>query len=742
MATMACAQSAPVTRKNLAGILGFERPGSGSLPGGWTGYPPGTVQRESSVVHSGHWAVRLDRTHQPGGGLSALTAAIPIDFGGKTIELRGWLKTRNVSGFAGLWIREDAGQSAVEMDNMQNRRLHGTNGWREFSVSVPVAGNADRLLFGALLSGTGVAWVDGLRLLVDGKPVADAPPPTRSPSSGIPVATLTPLQIDNLSLLARVWGFLKYYDPAVTSGHYDWDAELLRVMPAVLSAPGAAASHAAISRWIDSLGPIEPCTHCATLSATGLVVHPSLAWIHDTRLLGPSLSHQLEIVYKNRVPGQQYYVALAPQVRNPVFLHEKSYVSIRFPDAGYQLLGLFRLWNIVEYWAPDRQDVGENWPDVLRAFIPQAAEARSWNAWTLVMMRFIAEIHDTHANLWTSLALRPPTGFCRLPVNLRFIGVDPVVSGYTSQKTGPTSGLQPGDVIQAIGGVSVQQLVHRWAPFYADSNRAAQRRDMARTLTNGRCGPVRLALRRHAKTIALTARRLPIADAGRAARKQDRPGPAFQMLSPQIAYLKLSNVKAADVAHYMERAQGTKGLIIDLRNYPSQFVVYALGSLLVRKTTPFAQFTIASLSNPGAFYRGPLYSLSPGQPHYSGKVVVLVDAFTQSQAEYTTMALQADPRTVVLGSTTAGADGNVSPIPLPGGLRTMLSGLGVFYPDGTPTQRIGVRINIHVHPTVAGLAAGRDQLLEAAIRQIDPSLTASMAEKIASEPAPPPLHEN
>ena len=37
------------------------------------------------------------------------------------------------------------------------------------------------------------------------------------------------------------------------------------------------------------------------------------------------------------------------------------------------------------------------------------------------MMALIAEAHDTHANLWSSLQVRPPTGACRLPVNVRFI---------------------------------------------------------------------------------------------------------------------------------------------------------------------------------------------------------------------------------------------------------------------------------------------------------------------------------
>jgi C-terminal processing protease CtpA/Prc len=73
---------------------------------------------------------------------------------------------------------------------------------------------------------------------------------------------------------------------------------------------------------------------------------------------------------------------------------------------------------------------------------------------------------------------------------------------------------------------------------------------------------------------------------------------------------------------------------------------------------------------------------------------------------------------IVLGSTTAGADGNVSRIPLPGGLSTMISGIGVFYPDKRPTQRVGIVPDRVVVPTIAGIRDGRDEVLDAAIREI------------------------
>ena len=63
------------------------------------------------------------------------------------------------------------------------------------------------------------------------------------------------------------------------------------------------------------------------------------------------------------------------------------------------------------------------------------------------------------------------------------------------------------------------------------------------------------------------------------------------------------------------------------------------------------------------------------------------------------MAFRAVTGATVVGSTTAGADENISELQLPGGLCTMISGIGVFYPDKRPTQRIGIIPDVHASPT-------------------------------------------
>lgn len=69
-----------------------------------------------------------------------------------------------------------------------------------------------------------------------------------------------------------------------------------------------------------------------------------------------------------------------------------------------------------------------------------------------------------------------------------------------------------------------------------------------------------------------------------------------------------------------------------------------------------------------------------------------------------------------MGNQTAGANGDVAFIDLPGGIRTCFSSLGWYYNDGREVQRQGVRIDHEVHPTIEGIKAGKNELLEAAIK--------------------------
>jgi hypothetical protein len=168
-------RSQSVRRSDLAQILNFESHETGEMPRGWGGGPRETLFADDKIVHSGKWAVRLERDAASAGKFSAISIGIPVDFPGTSIELRGFLKTENVGDFAGLWMREDGDGGSVAFDNMQNRQVKGTHEWTEYSIVLPLRSEAKNLVFGVLSGGTGTTWADDLQLLVDGKPIWDTP---------------------------------------------------------------------------------------------------------------------------------------------------------------------------------------------------------------------------------------------------------------------------------------------------------------------------------------------------------------------------------------------------------------------------------------------------------------------------------------------------------------------------------------------------------------------------------------
>jgi C-terminal processing protease CtpA/Prc len=125
----------------------------------------------------------------------------------------------------------------------------------------------------------------------------------------------------------------------------------------------------------------------------------------------------------------------------------------------------------------------------------------------------------------------------------------------------------------------------------------------------------------------------------------------------------------------------------------------------VSETTPFSKATQGNPDNPnpGEFIFSSAYKIPESKESYNGKLIVIVNEETASNAEYTAMAFRAGKQTIIVGSQTGGYDGNVSEIILPGGLKTRISGNGIYYPDDQETQRVGIVPDIEIKPTIKGI---------------------------------------
>lgn len=542
-------------------------------------------------------------------------------------------------------------------------------------------------------------------------------------SSKVVLGNLTNERVEDLVLLGKIWGFLKYHHPKVASGELNWDFELFRVLANYAPGMKPQQRDSLMVNWINSLGELPECRTCHQKPKSKIIIPADLNWIKD-RALSAGLRKSLEDVYNHRNQSDNYYIDHVFPVGNPEFKNENPYAHFKYPDEGYRLLCLYRFWNIIEYFFPYRDVIGEDWTGVMREFIPQMAGASNALEYKLCTRRLIGRINDSHANLWIKdEEMVRYFGKYRPAIQVKFIENQAVVTGYYHKEHGPKTGLSPGDIIIAIEGVPVEEIVKTKLQLYPASNYSTKLRNIARDLLRSNSTTLHLQVRRENKTSDFA---LPCFNDAEEKFETfrdyayNRPDSSYQLLSPAVGYIYCGTLKNQVIPQMMEKLKDTKGLIFDLRNYPKDFLVFELTRYLKTKPSEFVYFSTGNVRNPGLFTKGKVLKCGEKNPHaYKGKVVILVNEITQSSAEYTAMALQSVPGAVVAGSTTSGADGNVSEFVLPGQLGSMITGIGVYYPDGRPTQRVGIVPDYVVTPTIAGVKAGRDEVLEYAIQLIE-----------------------
>jgi len=129
----------------------------------------------SRLGYSGSDELTLASSSAPQSGTPFGSFNAPLDIGryrGKTIRIRGYLSSQDVSGVVGFWLRIDG--PSRQFDNMRDRWLSGTSGWKPFAIILRVPLDATDAYCGLLLVGAGTAHASGLTIDV----VPDSTPTT------------------------------------------------------------------------------------------------------------------------------------------------------------------------------------------------------------------------------------------------------------------------------------------------------------------------------------------------------------------------------------------------------------------------------------------------------------------------------------------------------------------------------------------------------------------------------------
>lgn len=396
---------------------------------------------------------------------------------------------------------------------------------------------------------------------------------------------------------------------------------------------------------------------------------------------------------------------------------ESSYAENMFPSTEYRLLALFRFWNIVNFVYPYKDLIGRPWDDVLTEYIPQMEADTDAHAYGVTAAEMIAEIHDSHGFAFIP-ALFQETRWTP-PVLLREVEGQTIVAALPNPKAVP--GLHVGDILTAVDGESVQVRRARLERLYCASTPQSLAQAVSYVLLGGRKAIPAVVTFTDAAGHTQTAT-LPRTE--RYVLPPKRTTPVYGVLPSGLGYMDLGRLTPADVDKAFAAVAKTPGLIFDMRGYPNG-TAWAIAPYLASHSVVGAQFSVPAPQSPDDTSASTSeYQIVPNPNfHYNGKVAVLIDESAISQAEHTCLFIEAACHPQFIGTPTEGANGEVTNAVLPGGISFSFTGMSVRHGDGRQLQRIGILPTLTVAPTIAGLRAGRDEVLEAAVRRLKPAVT-------------------
>ncbi|MDH5826340.1 S41 family peptidase [Sphingobacterium faecium] len=687
----------------------------------WFRLGDSTVFRNSidqDIYYAGKGSLRVESLKKSN-GFGGVMMMLPANLKGDSIRVSAMIKRENVtdSSSVSAMLRIDP---KVYFDNMASRQIRGTKDWENFTVSAKLNPDiTEGIALGFFLSGEGKIWIDDVTVTVDGKDI------TKETSMFVPFAkkVIDPIasgitdfnnspEIDQrLVDLARIWGFLKYRHPTVGLGKLDWDNQLFKSINTVIMAKDNKAVEAHYEALLDSLGTTEDYPKPIV---ENMVHEVDYSWI-DKLPFKEELKAKLKRIRYSSFEKHHYF-GFADGIGNVLFQHEKKYENIRSADAGFRLLTLFRFWNMVEYFSPYKDLTEPNWSEVLKKSVPEMILSRDDKTYGLSILKLLSNVKDAHTGLWSRpKGLQSYYGMFRIPVEIRMVEGKAVVTKVFDTNHVDNM-LKVGDVIVSKEHKKVEEIRDSVWAYIATPNVAVSNRELAGRLVASNSAVVPLQLLRDGQPMQLTISAVPMEKF----RPKQTDTIAYKMLDNNILYIKHSLLRSKMIDENMADWSKVKGIVIDDRNYPGDFLVFKIGALILPKPTEFVRFSSTSFKYPGTFVMSsPLKVGEDTSDYYQGKIAVLVNEDTQSSAEYHVMGYQTAANVKIFGSQTAGADGNASFIDLPGNLRTVITGLGVYYPDFSETQRVGIRIDHTVNPTLKGVKDGIDEVLNSALEYLN-----------------------
>lgn len=588
---------------------------------------------------------------------------------GKTIRLRARVRVTNPdAGVAGLWLRVDRPNKAIGFfDNMRDRPVRSAE-WREYEIQGAVAGDAISIVGGLLTNGAVTGEYDGFELAVlDGTTWTTIPMPNAGFEDGSSAAP------DSWQRMGSA------PSPRVTveSGDAPEGTRYLRVTAVPLgtgTTPAAARVEGAAPR--NAFSDVDV--------GLGLKARVRLSLTDaEARSTGA---------------GIDALTAEVAGVSNP---QGRSDVDVRLAD-------MVVAWNVLRHFYPYWTEAAVDWDSRLRPQLALASAALDRSTHRDALRQLVADARDGHGNVVDSAATERRA---LLPLQFSVIEGRVVVTGSTVPEQVPV-----GSIVNALGGKAAAQRLDAGMRLNSGTAQWRQTRALRDMLACTRDVGITLILQLPAEQ----AREVVVPCNATQLVSEPRPN-AVAETGPGIWYVDLTRVTEAQLTPTLPSLASARGIVFDMRGYPTDVGVLVLRHLIEtpesdrwmhvpRIAGPFGQ--VESWQSMG-------WNLQPATPQLAARRVFLTDGRAISYAESVMGYVKDRKLATIIGGPTAGTNGNIVTFPTPGGFAITFTGMRVTGHDGRAQHHmVGIAPDIRLDPTLAGVRARRDELLERALAQL------------------------
>jgi len=194
-----------------------------------------------------------------------------------------------------------------------------------------------------------------------------------------------------------------------------------------------------------------------------------------------------------------------------------------------------------------------------------------------------------------------------------------------------------------------------------------------------------------------------------------------------VNYVNFANIGVNDLFSLSAIFQEDKAVILDLRNSPLCDAI-EIHRALFKDPIQYVKYYLPNVRFPGLFVGLNQYTGSnESNFQFTGKVIILVNEYTQSMTEDLVLAFKAQyPQSIIIGQHTAGANGNINVFKLFKDVEYGFTGLSTFDINNRSLYVNGITVDSVVTQSLSSFLRDKDDVVETAMHLLNCNLSTSI----------------